>query len=426
MLTMLPPTPAPQATGPGAAPPAPPAGSQRPDAPADDTTSDNFARALDQAAKPGPKAGRPARPPGTAPADRAEDAARDHRAARIAATAPAVPGAATGLIADAAPLDDPLGKAAGADEVEADSDTDEAEAEAGNALSPGSLGALLAQLRTAQAVRDPATRPGSSDAAPGDGPSAAARGRPGSEPARIGGAIDPYPLSLSGAVAGAAAGPAAPSQPAQDLQNTRANEATRSDFARQLAGSAVEAGDGGRRAVEPAAPGSEGLPLPATLGMAPAPPAIAAAALPTAEARLPAPPGSAEFGPQISTQVVTFVREGVEHAQLQLNPAEMGPVSVQIQLDGATARVHLSAENPQTRQALEQAMPQLAGSLREAGLTLTGGGVFEQPRQGSNGNPDPDRGPGRRSDLRDPPDSPVAPVSRSTAPARRGVVDLVA
>lgn len=424
MLTMLPPTAAPQATGPGAAPPAPPAGSQRPDAPADDATPDNFARALDQAAQPGPKAGRPARPPGTTPAGRPEDATRDHRAARIAGTVPATPGAATGLIADAAPLDDPLGKAAGAAEAEAKADSDTDEADAGIAVSPEGLGALLAQLRTAQAVRTPATRSGSSEAAPGDGPSAAARGRPGSEPARIGGAIDPLPLGSAGA--GTTAGPAAAAPPAQDLQNTRAHEATRSDFARQLAGSAVEAGGGGRRAVESAAPGSEGLPLPAALGMAPTPPGIAAAAMPTAEARLPAPPGSAEFGPQISTQVVTFVREGVEHAQLQLNPAEMGPVSVQIQLDGATARVHLSAENPQTRQALEQAMPQLAGSLREAGLTLTGGGVFEQPRQGNNGNPDPDRGPGRRSDPRDPADPPVASVSRSTAPARRGVVDLVA
>ena len=41
----------------------------------------------------------------------------------------------------------------------------------------------------------------------------------------------------------------------------------------------------------------------------------------------------------------------------------------------------MAAENGLTRQALEQSMPLLAGSLREAGLTLSGGGVFEQPRQ---------------------------------------------
>jgi flagellar hook-length control protein FliK len=29
---------------------------------------------------------------------------------------------------------------------------------------------------------------------------------------------------------------------------------------------------------------------------------------------------------------------------------------------------------------LEQSMPVLAGALRDGGLTLTGGGVFEQPR----------------------------------------------
>jgi|GEM_PF-1217679 len=153
-----------------------------------------------------------------------------------------------------------------------------------------------------------------------------------------------------------------------------------------------------------------------------------------AEARLPARPGSPDFAPQLGTQLSTFVRDGVEHARLHLNPAEMGPVSVRIQIDGQMAMVHLSADNAQTRQALEQAMPQLASQLRETGLTLTGGGVSEQPRQdaqaaadgrGEGGNESGNRGGNDRSEAGRDSRNEMA-FAPTRLPQRRGVVDLVA
>ena len=158
-----------------------------------------------------------------------------------------------------------------------------------------------------------------------------------------------------------------------------------------------------------------------------------AAADATGDGGIAASPGSPDFAPQLAAHLTTFVRDGVQHAKLELNPAEMGPLTVQIQLDGNAAHVHLAAENAQTRQALEQAMPQLAGSLRESGLTLSGGGVSEQPRQapqqqqqaqagGSGG-----RNAGGQGDSHA--GTPDAPSGASAAPpARRlsGVVDLIA
>jgi flagellar hook-length control protein FliK len=139
-----------------------------------------------------------------------------------------------------------------------------------------------------------------------------------------------------------------------------------------------------------------------------------------------ASPGSAAFAPELGATLATFVREGVHHARLELNPAAMGPLTVQIQLDGQAAHVHLAAQNADTRQALEQAMPTLAGSLREAGLTLSGGGVFEQPRQ-----PQPDASSGKGT--RGPNDERAGDDERGTSaqpphapPRRRGVVDLIA
>jgi flagellar hook-length control protein FliK len=113
---------------------------------------------------------------------------------------------------------------------------------------------------------------------------------------------------------------------------------------------------------------------------------MAEAGAPVAEHALRAPLHSPTFAPALGAQLTLLVKEGVTEARLHLNPAEMGPISVQIQVDGSQARVAMVAEMAATRQVLEQSMPALAGALRESGLTLTGGGVFEQStRQGQPG-----------------------------------------
>ena len=154
-------------------------------------------------------------------------------------------------------------------------------------------------------------------------------------------------------------------------------------------------------------------------------PATGGAAAP-ATARLAAQVGSGGFAAELGAQLTTFVRQGIEHARLELHPAELGPVTVQLQLDGDRARIHLTAEQAPTRQALEQALPQLASSLREAGLTLSGGGVFEQPQQAPSERRGEDAGASRRSDSGRAGDD--SPLQAASAPAqrRRGVVDLVA
>jgi len=165
---------------------------------------------------------------------------------------------------------------------------------------------------------------------------------------------------------------------------------TRADSTRGTAGTAGTddkaaalrtAGDGGAAAP----PASFVLPdaVPASLAAGAAPASAPATAAPAAmhEAHLAAPLASPGFAPALGAQVSLMVKDGVSEAKLQLNPAEMGPITVQIQIDGGSAQVSMAAEQAPTRQALEDALPALAGALRENGLTLTGGGVFEQPRQ---------------------------------------------
>jgi flagellar hook-length control protein FliK len=95
-----------------------------------------------------------------------------------------------------------------------------------------------------------------------------------------------------------------------------------------------------------------------------------------------------EFVPVFSARIATLVQEGIELARVHLNPVDMGPVSLQLSLDGLQVRVDMTAEVAATRQVLEQALPSLAGALREAGFTLSGGGVAPPAEAANTGGQD--------------------------------------
>lgn len=90
---------------------------------------------------------------------------------------------------------------------------------------------------------------------------------------------------------------------------------------------------------------------------------------------------SSEFAPEMAARVSVLAAEGVQRAELHLNPAEMGPVQVQIVVDGQQAQVSFMSDQAETRAVLERGLPELASALRDSGLTLSGGGVFQQPRE---------------------------------------------
>jgi flagellar hook-length control protein FliK len=124
-------------------------------------------------------------------------------------------------------------------------------------------------------------------------------------------------------------------------------------------------------------------PLPLPLGLPAAADGLAAPAAtdtarPVVEARLTAAPGSTAFTQALGDQIGVWVRDGVHEARLQLHPAELGPVQIQIALDGQAAQVDFHVAHARTREAIEASLPALASALRESGFTLAGGGVFGQ------------------------------------------------
>lgn len=150
---------------------------------------------------------------------------------------------------------------------------------------------------------------------------------------------------------------------------------------------------------------------------------------PVTSARVHAPLHSHAFAPEVGARVSLMAADGVQHAELQLNPADMGPVSVQIVLDGSQAQVSFHAAQADTRQALEQGLPDLAAALQGQGLTLSGGGVFQQPPQQRDAQQAADQATpaARRGDRRS---SSVAGPSGhdmpAAAPRRVGLLDTFA
>jgi flagellar hook-length control protein FliK len=97
---------------------------------------------------------------------------------------------------------------------------------------------------------------------------------------------------------------------------------------------------------------------------------------------LSTPVTSPQFAQALADRVNLWISgpatSGPMTAELRLNPAEMGPVHIRIELDGQNAMVDFAAAHEQTREAIESSMSLLSGALESAGLTLSGGGVSDQ------------------------------------------------
>ena len=138
---------------------------------------------------------------------------------------------------------------------------------------------------------------------------------------------------------------------------------------------------------------------------------------------MPTPATAPEFAQSLGVQVSVLARDGIQKAELHLNPAEMGPISVQIALDGTQAQVNFGADSAATRQIIESGLPELAAALRDAGFTLSGGGVHSQAR----GRGEGDEASGGSASGRDGlPGETEVTTQRISARVSAGGVDLYA
>ena len=320
-----------------------------------------FAQALDQAEAQQREAG-PAEGPET---PRRPDGRRTPARTDARQPADAVRGDATAADVDAAP----------AAHAPAESDDDKQAEALPTDPTPQELCAWMSALPLPRPPAARATVPDGEAVAEAASPRPARKAEPLSAPTVAG----EQPSAVQGkdrsAVAQARTGTRVPPEPASGHEPGTADAASNSDSARPVtaarevaaapaAGAAIGGHSLGMQAAaassHPARSTGPGTPL---------------------QAELRATVGSDEFAPALGARISVLVRDGIEHARLNLNPAELGPIEVRIELDGQRAQVDFSAAHATTRQALQDAVPALASALRESGLTLTGGGVFEQPRE---------------------------------------------
>jgi flagellar hook-length control protein FliK len=161
-----------------------------------------------------------------------------------------------------------------------------------------------------------------------------------------------------------------------------------------------------------------------------------ATALQTAQAtgsaptdRLSARVGTPAWDNQVGQKVIWMVGGEDQSATLELNPPDLGPVQVVLNVSNDLASVTFSSQQLEVRQALENALPRLREMMSESGIALGNATVNAgaEGRQGQDGQAAGGSGRGRGgngggdSDVAE-----VAPRQRTRVIGGAGAVDTFA
>lgn len=107
-----------------------------------------------------------------------------------------------------------------------------------------------------------------------------------------------------------------------------------------------------------------------------------------ASAEVRTPVGAQGWSDEIGTHLAIMAANGREAASLRLSPEHLGPLEVQIQMKDGQANVVFGAQNPETRNALEQSLPRLREMFASQGLTLGNANVSrDAPRDSHKSTP---------------------------------------
>lgn len=100
----------------------------------------------------------------------------------------------------------------------------------------------------------------------------------------------------------------------------------------------------------------------------------------TYSASLPSPVGSAPWGQELGQQVLLAVDSGLQSATLHLNPPQLGPLEVHLQLQGGQVNAQFASPHQAVREAVQGALPQLHDLFSGAGLSLGQASVSREGR----------------------------------------------
>jgi flagellar hook-length control protein FliK len=109
----------------------------------------------------------------------------------------------------------------------------------------------------------------------------------------------------------------------------------------------------------------------------------AATALPSGQVAVTM--GHPGWGRAVGEQVMWFVSQNIRSASLRLNPQHLGPMELQVQMDGDKASIAFSSQHAMVRDALESSLPRLREMFSANGLDLVNVNVSQQQDSGTNG-----------------------------------------
>ncbi|WP_455921613.1 flagellar hook-length control protein FliK [Pseudomonas putida] len=89
--------------------------------------------------------------------------------------------------------------------------------------------------------------------------------------------------------------------------------------------------------------------------------------------------GSSQWQSGLSQQVLNLHQRGKDRIDLQLHPADLGPLSISLKQDTSGTQAQFVCAHPAVRSAVEQALPQLREALAAQGITLGETSVSDQP-----------------------------------------------
>jgi len=93
--------------------------------------------------------------------------------------------------------------------------------------------------------------------------------------------------------------------------------------------------------------------------------------------QLDTPVGTSRWGQDFNQRIQWVVNQSMSGAQIRLNPQNMGPVEVRVQMQNDQLSLSFTAQHGATREAIEAALPKLREMLSEQNINRTDVGISQ-------------------------------------------------
>lgn len=81
--------------------------------------------------------------------------------------------------------------------------------------------------------------------------------------------------------------------------------------------------------------------------------------------------GSGQFGAQLGQQMLWMGQQKIGRAEIRLDPAELGPLTIELEMDGDEIRAEFSSRSAEVRALIDSQVPRLRELLAEQGFSLS-------------------------------------------------------